>query len=209
MKIKIIVMLILSLVLFASCSKNKEIENNSPVAKFVESSLNERGVSFGMTEEEVIAAETLNFLTDTDPYATYVTENYTRKTIYSETTTKFGDYDAIITYHFYNNLLYYMEYSIDVNYTDTEALSSPAYAVFLDFSLKYTDILGNPNISEANNDGYVWDSYNNIWTDSEDAEEAKYIINLFTHQSTYKSYKDEYSDTVHILFAGGFNEFNE
>lgn len=205
MKIKIVITLILSCWLLVSCSKNEEIKNNSPVTKFVESALNERGVSFGMTEEEVIAAETLNFLTDTNPYATYVKENYTRKTIYSETTTKFGDYDAIITYQFQNNSLYCMWYSIDVNYSGTDVLSTPAYTVFLDFALKYADILGDPNISEENS-GYVWDSYNNIWTDSEDAEEAKYIINLFTHQSIYKQYKDEYSDTVHILFAGGFNE---
>lgn len=205
MKIKLIIMLILSSILLTSCNQNKKTENDSPVTQFINSVLNERGVSFGMTEEEVIAAETLNFLTDTDPYATHVKDNHTRKTIYSETTTKFGDYDAIITYQFQNNSLYCMEYSIDVNYTDTEALSSPAYAVFLDFSLKYTDILGNPNFSEANS-GSVWDTYANGWTDSEDEEEAKYIINLFTHQSIYNQYKDEYSDTVHILFAGGFNE---
>lgn len=95
-----------------------------------------------------------------------------------------------------------MEYSIDVNYSGTDVLSTPAYTVFLDFALKYADILGDPNISEENS-GYVWDSYNNIWTDSEDAEEAKYIINLY---AIYNQYKDEYSDTVHILFVGGFNE---
>lgn len=162
MKLKIIVILGLCTILLSSCGSNKTIDNNSKVTQTVNSAFSERGVSLGMTEEEVIAAETLNFVIDTSPYATYVRENYTHKTIYSETTTKFGDYNAIVTYQFQNNSLYSMVYSIDVNYTDDEIFSNPAYAVFLDFTLKYTDMFGNPNMSETNNDYSTWTSYTNV-----------------------------------------------
>lgn len=201
MKLKIIVILGLCTMLLSSCGSNKTTENNSKVTQTVNSVFSERGVSLGMTEEEVIAAETLNFIIDTSPYSTYVQENYTHKTIYSETTTKFGDYDAIITYKFQNNSLYSMEYSIEVNYTDDEIFSTPAYTVFLDFTLKYTDMLGNPNMSEAN-DFSFWTYYSNAWLNSEIEKEVKCGIFINTSQSTYQRYKDDYSDEVSIIFMG-------
>lgn len=204
------VICMLLMLMFTSCEKNTSIDldgdSNSPVVQEVNSAFSERGVKLGMTEEEVVAVETLNFIIDTSPYSTYVQEDYIHKTIYSETTTKFGDYDAIVTYKFQNNSLYSMEYSININYTKDEIFSTPAYALFLDFTLKYTDLLGNPQISDTNYDYSTWTSYSNVWVDSEIEEEAKYGIYILTNQEEYQSFKDDYSDEVSITFIGFIDE---
>lgn len=207
-KRKIISMIMCVLLVFtvSACEKtagsNLNTSEDSPVAQEVNSVFAERGVKLGMTEDEVKAAETINFIIDTDPYSTYVRENYTHKTIYSESPVKYNDYDAVVIYQFLNDSLYSMEYRITVNYTDSEVLSTPAYAVFLDFTLKYTDMFGNPQVSETNNDTSLYTSYNNVWFDDENEENADYMIFLYTAQDSYQTYKDEYNNDVSITFVG-------
>lgn len=200
------VMCALLMLMFTSCEKNAGSDLNgnidSPVAQEVNSAFAERGVKLGMTEDEVKAVETLTFSIDTSPYATFVQEDITMKTIYSESTVKYNDYDAVVIYEFLNNSLYSMEYRITLNYTDSEVLSSPAYAVFLDFTLKYTDMFGNPQFSETNNDTSLYTSYNNAWFDTEKEEDANYEIYLHTAQSSYRRYTDNYDDDISITFTG-------
>lgn len=200
---KIIICALLVLML-SSCGE-EDTKSMPQVEQAVISALAERGVSFGMTEDEVKAAESLSFLVDTSPYSTFVQEDFTMKTIYSETTVKYEGYDAVVTYKFQNDSLFSMEYDIEVNYDSSEVLSTPAYTVFLDFTLKYTEMLGNPQRSETNSDSSFWTQYSNMWSDNEDTEKANYGINIITNQSAYQSYKDDYNDKVSIDFMGFTN----
>lgn len=205
-KIVNVVMCVLLTLTLAACEKSADNSSggnsDSLVAQEVNSAFAERGVKLGMTEEEVKAAETLSFAVDTSPYATYVKEDVTMKTIYSESTVKYNDYDAVVIYQFLNNNLYTMEYRITLNYTSSEVLSTPAYTVFLDFTLKYTDKLGNPQLSETNNDTSLYTSYSNAWLDSENEEDAGYGILLHTAQTSYSRYTENYDDDISITFIG-------
>lgn len=207
MKIYICIILIMSTISIsmASCSnavKEDENINNSSIAMMVQSELTERGVSFGMTEEEVKSIEKdITFVID--PNLTMVDTENTLKTICSETPVKYAGHDAIISYAFFNDYLYELSYDIDVNYTSSELTSNPTYALFLDFTLKYTDILGNPQISEIDTDSSLSTWYTNMWHDGDvDSPEDtyNYVISIFASQSKYRSYADDYSDTVNLSF---------
>lgn len=170
-----------------------ETENISEITKLVNSAFSERGVSIGMTEAEVKEIEnSIEF--SVDPLLTKVNTEYTQKAIYSNDKIKFQGYDATITYLFIDDSLHMISYKIESNYTESELSSFPAYTIFLDFSLKYTDILGNPQISETNNDSSFYTSYLNVWYN----EDNNYAVAISTNQSTYQSYIDEYNDTISI-----------
>lgn len=184
MKMFKVIICVLGVLMLSSCGK-EDVQSVNQVEQAAISALAERGVSFGMTEDEVKAAESLSFLVDTSPYSTFVQEDFTMKTIYSETTVKYEGYDATVTYQFQNDSLYAMEYDIAVNYDSSEVLSTPAYSVFLDFTLKYTEMFGNPQKFETNNDSSFWTQYSNIWSNNEDEEKAKYGVYIITSQSAY------------------------
>lgn len=125
---------------------------------------------------------------------TKVNTEHTQKAIYSNDKIKFQDYDATITYLFLDDSLHMISYEIESNYTKSELSAFPAYTIFLDFALKYTDILGNPQISETNTDSSFYTSYLNVWYN----EDNNYAVAISTNQSTYQSYIDEYNDTISI-----------
>ena len=207
---KFLTIVVISASMMTSCNKTdkKNYSPDNPIALTVQSELAERGVSFGMTEEEVKSIEKdITFVIN--PNLTMVDTENTLKTICSETPVKYAGHDAIISYAFFNDYLYELSYDIDVNYTSSELTSSPTYALFLDFTLKYTDILGNPQISEIDTDSSLNTWYTNMWHDGDvDSPENtyNYVISILADQSKYRSYADDYSDTVKLSFNSSVEE---
>ncbi len=207
MKVKEMIMIVVC-VFMCGCSEEKTEANAEPsqLETVIQSELDKRGVKFGMTEDEVKSIEKdINFVVD--PNLTAVDEEHIVKTIYSESNVKYGDYDAKLEYAFYDNSLQTVTYTIDLDYSSSELSSSPAYSLFLDYTLKYTDILGNPQIANVDNDNSFWTWYTNIWHDGDENADiytlgntAKHGIYLYAKQSTYQTYTDDYSDSVTLSF---------
>ena len=207
LKIYLCIFAILFAVFMTSCNndaKEKSIPDDTPVALAIQAELAERGISFGMTEEEVRNAEKdINLVMDPD--FTMVGTDYTLKTFYSEEPIEYAGHDAIISYTFLDDYLYAVSYDIEVNYSKSEMDSKPAYALFLELAFKYTDMLGNPQAAEIEDDSTLWMTYSNTWHDG-DADSAEnignYIIHIYANQSVPSSYIDDYSDSVVLAFRG-------
>lgn len=195
-------------VIMCGCSGSKPEANAelSQLETVIQSELDKRGVKFGMTEDEVKSIEKdINYVVNPD--LTAIDEEHIMKAIYSESNVKYGDYDAKLEYSFYDNSLQTMTYTIDLDYASSELSSKPAYLLFLDFTLKYTDVLGNPQIADVDNDYSFWTSYTNVWHDGGENEDmytlgntAKHGIYLHASQSTYRAYADDYSDSITLSF---------
>lgn len=210
---KLLTIVVLAAVMLTGCGNGSKGSddgsgaNGSSVAAeantvqyIVQAELANRGVSLGMTEEEVKSAEKdVNFVVD--PSLTRVDTENTMKYIKSESPVEYNGRDAILSYCFVNDSLCMASYDIEVNYTSSELGSTPAYALFLDYTLKYTDSLGNPGISETDKDNSLWTSYTNAWYEGNDIATADYVIFMSTNQSKHQSFKDDYSDLFTIAFG--------
>ena len=192
MKISKIIIGVLT-VLCTACEKSKSGEPNK-IEQHIIDEFAKRGVSPGMSEEEVMAIEETEFILDST--LSYITADGTAKYFYSEDYVDYEGQKAILKYTFINDALCYIEYEIPVEYPASEISSEPAYSLYLDLSINYTELLGSPDNS-GYNDYSLFEQYSNSWGN----EETDYYIHLLVSQSKYRSFADDYSDAVHMYFA--------
>lgn len=179
-----------------------ETQTDNLIVQEINKALAERGVTFGMSEEDVLNAETVEFEVDKSPYSTYIDDVMSVKTIVSTSAVKYKDYDAILSYKFINNELDQMNYDIPINYYGSDVLATPAYAVFLDYQMPLAEILGNPAVPDFGTANDRVDVYNNVWSNGDDTG----MIMLSCNQSKLTSYSNEdthYTDNISITFFSG------
>lgn len=180
-------------VLCTACEKSKSGEPNK-IEQHIIDEFAKRGVSPGMSEEEVMAIEKIEFTLDST--LSYITADGTAKYFYSEDYVDYEGQKAILKYTFINDALCYIEYEIPVEYPASEIFSEPAYSLYLDYSMKYAELLGEPNDSKYE-EYSSFRSYGNVWTENED----EYLFMIYCSQDKYDSFTDEYSNNVSLHFA--------
>lgn len=185
------------LMLFTSCDKTVDTKDMSPTEQYVAEEFSKRNITPGMSEEEVLTIEKdLTFTMDSSRSS--VTSDGSIKSIYSNELVDFEGQQATVKYRFINDSLDSMEYVITLEYPSSEILSQPAYSLYLELSFKYTELLGNPASSNSDTtDNSFFSSYSNLWG----SEESSYYLSIFGFQSKYRSFTDEYNDTVIISFV--------
>lgn len=115
---------------------------DDPVVNQIQAALSERGVAFGMTEDEVINAETVKFEVDTNKYKT--NEELGLKAIKSTSTVKYMGYNATLGYEFDEDKLKKMTYEIKVEFGEKDIPSSLTYNLYSKIKSQFIDVIGEP-----------------------------------------------------------------
>ena len=173
----------------------------SVIGQRVSDEMASRGLSVGMTVDEVKAVETLTLAEDSE-HNDQLSDD--KMLLISKERIEFGDTNAKVQYTFYNDSFCGITYIIDLVYLADEYEEKGGYAEYCRYKQEFYELYGEPSkVSEdepypADKMGY----YSSMWTaaDSTDGASLIAISASQVSQSDLKIENSLFCDSVRISF---------
>lgn len=180
--------LIFSIFSFSSCS---------PTPQNVLPDEFNRGVSFGISESELLKIE--NEITFDISERTFEKSGNNVRTLTSSQSVVIGENTATVSYMLINDRLNSIDYTFDVKYSKTQIADIPAYQLYDKYKKVLSDKYGLPTKEEKNDDDSYFETYASEWS-ANDLYVRIHVLQTVESSETF-AYPSEIDDRVSVYFT--------